>query len=255
VVAGAGLVLIVTANPGSVWTNVGQALLSGAVLGGVFLAIERVLAAEAEDRSREAGLRLQLTTTEALVGIDLRRQNLRGMYLPGRQLTAANLAGADLASAVLLHADLRHATLVDAELGRADLGGSALCFADLSHCRAASTNFVDCDSSDADFSFASLVGADFTASSLRRANLSYADLSHANLNRCDLTGADLRTATLAEVSLSGITYDDSTRWPDKFGPVPESSQRRDDWPRHLSLGEWLIRRRSLVHPTPPSEPT
>jgi hypothetical protein len=80
-VAGAGLVLIATTNPGSVWTNVGQALLSGAVLGGIFLAIEKALAAEGEHRSREAGLRLQLTTTEALAGIDLRGQNLRGMYL------------------------------------------------------------------------------------------------------------------------------------------------------------------------------
>ena len=131
-VAGLGAAAIILSDGGSVWASLGEALLSGAVLGGIFVGIERALAGVADRRSRRDGLRTQLTMTESLVGIDLRDADLAGLYLPGRDLTAARMAGADLTDAVLLHANLQHASLRDAKLAGVDLGGSALQHADLS---------------------------------------------------------------------------------------------------------------------------
>ena len=132
----------------------------------------------------------------------------------------AQLAGVDLSGAVLWGfdfsaADLANARMAGANLGwvsleQANLSGAVLTNADLSFADLRTADLTDADLSGADLSLARLIGT----------RLVGADLSGATLSSADLTGADLTGATLHRATLIGVTFDDSTRWPDGFEPPP-----------------------------------
>jgi uncharacterized protein YjbI with pentapeptide repeats len=75
----------------------------------------------------------------------------------------------------------------------------------------------------ANLASANLGSANLLGTSLNGANLSKANLMGACLNGADLRGADLRGASLhwvllEKANLSGVRYDEKTRWPDGFNP-------------------------------------
>lgn len=56
----------------------------------------------------------------------------------------------------------------------------------------------------------------FREANLTGANFTGADLSGADFSRADLTGAVLR-----KTNLTGVKYDERTRWPEGFDPPPQ----------------------------------
>jgi uncharacterized protein YjbI with pentapeptide repeats len=173
---------------------------------------------------------------------DLRRIDLRGVYLPladlyeanltgadltGADLTGANLAYTDLAPAGRTHAkptgaDLAYTDLAPAYLTRASLTLTKPTPAKLAHANLTGADLYEADLTRADLTGANLTGAKLTgakltrayltsanltrtnliAAKLTRANLTGADLTGANLRGADLTGANLTRANLADVDLS-----------------------------------------------------
>lgn len=124
-----GVVLVAASDSATPWSTLGQALVSGGVVGGVFVFIESSLARAAERRGQQDNLVRQITLTEKLVGVELDGRVLRDLYLPNKNLTAAvltgcDLRGADLSFAVLREVDLRSADLRNAQVMRADLSGA-----------------------------------------------------------------------------------------------------------------------------------
>ena len=179
---GVGVILVALSDSAAPWSNLGQALVSGGVVGGVFVFIESSLARAAELRGRQDNLVQQITMTEKLVGVELDGRVLRDLYLPNKNLTAARLRGTDFSRSVLLFGDLRHADATGAVLVDADLGGSALQRATLANASARGCCFLD---------------ADLTSTVLTSCDLRGADLSFSVLRNADLQSADLRGARLA----------------------------------------------------------
>jgi len=174
-----------------------------------------------------------------LSGADLSRANLYEAYLSGADLSGANLgranlseanlgradlSGADLGKANLYEANLYEANLSGADLSGADLDGADLSGANLgrANLRGADLSGADLDEanlSEADLSGANLRGAIFdganlSGASLGRANLRGAYLVETNLGRANLSEADLSGASLIKADLSGVLWDDKTKWPD-----------------------------------------
>ena len=89
----------------------------------------------------------------------------------------------------------------------------------------------------ADLGGAHLVSADLSGADLSGANLFGADLSWTELQGADLQGADLRRADLTGTSLQGVNlvealYDEYTRWPGGYDPVPSGAvcaDRKRSW--------------------------
>jgi uncharacterized protein YjbI with pentapeptide repeats len=171
--------------------SIGSALLTGAVLAGVFAWAESALDRRRGEREEASALLFRLSMSPSLVGADLSGRNLQNAYLVGKDLSMANLVGADLSGA-----KLRGANLTGARLGRACMDGADLTAATLD---------------DASMPDASLVGTVFTRASIRNVDLSdamlvgavfrRADLSGSNLRRSKLAGADFRAAVLVDGSL------------------------------------------------------
>jgi hypothetical protein len=66
---------------------------------------------------------------------------------------------------------------------------------------------------------ATLVDCDFKGADLRGANLREARLADCELERADLSRADLSGS-----DLSGTTFDDRTRWPERFDPAAHGAR-------------------------------
>jgi uncharacterized protein YjbI with pentapeptide repeats len=71
--------------------------------------------------------------------------------------------------------------------------------------------------SGADLSGADLRWLDLSGANLEKANLYGADLSGVNIKGANLSGADIRQAVfhcqfIREANLSGVIYDDTTKW-------------------------------------------
>jgi murein DD-endopeptidase MepM/ murein hydrolase activator NlpD len=133
-----------------------------------------------------------------------------GADLAGTELPGAVLWGYDLAAADLSDSDLSGANLSWATLTEASLTGTDLSYADLSRA----------DLRGADLRDAILVGADLSRASLRGCDLLGADLSGAYMAATDLRGTDFSGAILTDVRFIGVDHDDSTVWPEGFGPPP-----------------------------------
>lgn len=148
-----------------------------------------------------------------LIGVDLKRANLREARfdlanLSGADLFDAELRGANLRNALLVGVNLQNADLQDAHIWAANLENASLWGADLRHANLRKTNL-----SHSDLLSARLDGAD-----LQDCDLSGANLAAANLRSADLRGANLQGAKLihrTEMGDVAITeFDQSTILPD-----------------------------------------
>ncbi|MFG1796667.1 pentapeptide repeat-containing protein [Nocardia sp. NPDC049149] len=163
----------------------------------------------------------QVSLPNCTLGYD----GLADLNLSGADLTGADLSYSDLTRANLSYSDLTRADLVSTNLTRADLIGADLTHADLTHAdltHAGLTHadLTDADLTSADLTHANLTDANLTDADLTGADLSRADLSNANLTRANLTAAKLTRANLTDTQLSGVKYNEFTRWPDGFTPPP-----------------------------------
>jgi uncharacterized protein YjbI with pentapeptide repeats len=238
IVIGVVLALLGTAP----WDGFGQALLSGGIIGAVFVIVEHRLGAASERTARRDALVRQLVTTTDLPGIDLAGQDLRELYLPGRKLTHARFDGADLSGAQLYFADLELASLVEVSARAADLGGSNLRLASVRNADLSGAKVDDCNLTSADLHGVNLTGASLEGSVLIDSDLTAARLVDCDLRGAQLTGADLRSSQLSGALLEGVTYDETTRWPEGFEPSPPSPPG-PVWDPETNLQAWLTNRR------------
>ena len=235
-----GVLLMLPWAPDRV-SAIGSALLTGAVLAGVFAGAESSLDRRRAAREEVAALRLRLSLSSTLEGIDMPGVSLRDAYLVGKNLSGANLTGADLSGARLRGADLTKARLDRANLDGCDLTGANLDGALLPDSSLVGAilnraSLVDADLTDANFIGAVCDNADFTRATLRRAYMSGANFrdatlvgaslrsarAHADFTGADLTGADLTSTRFHGATLSGCRFDAVVAsrppdWPDGFG--------------------------------------
>lgn len=149
---------------------------------------------------------------------------LRGVKLPGADLSQANLSGADLARANLAGSNLRQANLSGARLGRANLSGSKLNGANLSRVILWATDLSNAklgpamvipQEQNSDFGLTpERLDTDLSKAAFFRVNLSGADLSFTNLSGLNLSNSNLSAANLA--SACG---DERTRLPVGMAPL------------------------------------
>lgn len=114
----------------------------------------------------------------------------------------------DLRDAVLMAADLSGVTIYDERYMQ-----PVTIRVNLSLVHAANADFTYANLALANLSQADFRGARFIDANLQGAMLNRADLSGADLRGADLYGADMRNATL-----TGIRYNERTRWPAGFTP-------------------------------------
>jgi uncharacterized protein YjbI with pentapeptide repeats/tetratricopeptide (TPR) repeat protein len=230
-------VLVLPHTSAAVATDIGTGLIGGAFIGLIFALVQYTMDKRSGEVDQETNLRLLLTSSRDLPGIDLSGRSLRGIYLQGKSLQGARLSGADLSGATLdvtnledadlTGALLEKASLRKAQAGRADLDGSRLTGADLADAdlhgatlRTAVLDAADLTQAklmDADLSRASLAnsildGADLTGAHLfgvhaPAARMARATLPGSNLQCGDFTAAGLARADLSSASLSGATFD------------------------------------------------
>jgi uncharacterized protein YjbI with pentapeptide repeats/tetratricopeptide (TPR) repeat protein len=235
---GAGVALVASAQS-QVWDEVGTGFIGGSVVGLVFAIAQHTLDQQSVERQVADEVRLTVSSTPDLEGIDLVGADLSAVYLWRKRMRYARmdrtrLVGADLRACDLAHASLRDADLRRADLRDATLEAAVLDGADLSDAEVAGGRLTDArlvratltgvrlgglaPSARVDLSGAVLddarlsgvhlpeVRASFV--SARRADatgtvLRGGDLSCADLRGASLTGADLRDADLTGADLRG----------------------------------------------------
>lgn len=220
VLLGAGVLVTLTSDPGSVGRDLGPEALGGAIVGASLVIVQSVLSAAAERRNQHRALVTMLSATVDLNGIDLAGRALVGIYLPGRALVAARLAGSDLTAAKLYYGDLRHADLVGANLTGVDLSGATLAGANLRDATLRKAVLRDVDLTGADLTGADLSGAVIEDANLTGVTTNGADFTGAVIRSTILNGADLSRAVLATAQLDANRHDASTQWPPDFEPPP-----------------------------------
>lgn len=231
------------------WREVATGFIAGSVLAFAFNSVSNDLDDDRAERAeRLENLRFVRETVIATEDRPHLRR-FRGIDLRGMAMTRLPLGRADLVGADRAGAQLQAADLVGALLDRADLSGADLAFADISGADALRTDLSGANLYSANLSGAILLSADLSGAYLLSANLSWtvmegADLSGADLRSADLrstilvkanlAGADLSFAMLSEktvlrpdgtvevmpTQLTGVYYDDETRWPSRFRPPP-----------------------------------
>jgi len=215
-----GTVISLGAGAGSVGRDLGLAILSGGIVGGALVTVESLLASAADARSAAASLKTMLSTTSDLNGIDLAKEQLTDLYLPGRALVAAQLCETNLRGSKLPFSDLRYAQLIGADLSDADLRGSTLVGADLTGAKLQGALLDDADLSEAILDTANMSGASLIDARAQRTHFGNADLTAVQIDNVYLEGADL-SAVKGGFGLAGpVQYDDATRWPESFEPPP-----------------------------------
>ena len=165
---------------------------------------------ENSKNGRCADLRGVNLSKEDLRGVDLRGANLTGVTLRETDLRDANLTGAELS-----RADLRWANLRYAHLRCADLRGANLRCADLRGVDLRGATLRMADLGETDLREASFIGVDLREVGLRWAILRYASLKGVDLKGADLRGADLKGADLRGANLRGADL----READLYNPI------------------------------------
>jgi uncharacterized protein YjbI with pentapeptide repeats/tetratricopeptide (TPR) repeat protein len=122
-VAGAALVALADDQ---VWDEVGVGFIGGSVVGLVFAIAQHTLDLQSVERQVADEVRLTVSSTGDLEGIDLGGVDLSSVYLWRKRLRYAHMDRARLAGADLRVCDLERASLRQADLRRADLRGSSL---------------------------------------------------------------------------------------------------------------------------------
>lgn len=222
---------------GDLASDVGIALLTGAVVSLAVIAAEQSFEEDRFDRDiRRDNVRfVRETSSQAdqaakpFSNLDLQEAQLEGLRLDGADFTGANLlrarlGGADLSSATLVDAelsgsDMELAVLIGADLSFADLEGANLEDADATgatfyeaqgeRLNLFSAVLVDADLTNADLNDAILISARAVGANLSHADLSDAWLSSAILDEAVLTAADLRRVAGAEIGLVGADLTDA----------------------------------------------
>ncbi|MEU7981470.1 pentapeptide repeat-containing protein [Micromonospora sp. NPDC049081] len=180
------------ANPSNtILPDIGASLIGGAITGLVFAFVQYTMAQRNQSQEKEADLRLLLTSSINLPGIDLSGRRLTDAYLRGKNLESAQLVGSDLTHAVLDRIVLDGADLTDADLSRATMKAARAREARMSRCR---------------LTQADLSGTDLTGSVLSAAVLDDADLSGGHLSGADLTLASLLRTDLEDAQLDGAQF-------------------------------------------------
>jgi uncharacterized protein YjbI with pentapeptide repeats len=135
--------------------------------------------------------------------LNLRRVCLRGVELPGADLTCVHLDNAVIEYSDFTGAEFADASLQHTRFGRTSLDGAVFHRADAFRADFSNVN---------QHSMNTLVGADLRGIDLRQARFVGADLTRADLTGARLTGADFESADLRDANLS--TYlDDALRLP------------------------------------------
>jgi uncharacterized protein YjbI with pentapeptide repeats len=195
--------------------DLGLAALSGGTIALVVL-IAQVgidMSVRNSERTRSAraekdGLRLSLSSTRSLEGIDLsEREDLEGINLGRKSLRYSHLAGADLEDASFVLADLRETDLRRASLQRAQLRRARLQRAFIDGARLDAADLSNADLGGARLSWASLAGANLQGAAVRQADLVRANLGGSDLREADLTGVDARAASLVRADARGARLD------------------------------------------------
>jgi len=205
-----GLVLAVVSGADTVVPDVGSALIGGSVIGLIFAIAQYVIDRRNQEHDRAADLRILLTSTNELMGIDLSRQSLMELYLRGKNLTGAqlreaDLTGVDLRGSVLADAVFDAATLTDARLDAADIRSGQLTGCDLRSVTAKETDLGGASLREARLDGAELSGARLPRADLSRSSLRRATLDDSDLERARLVGVDARSARMARARAAGAT--------------------------------------------------
>jgi hypothetical protein len=179
--------------------------------------IDRGLKRREEAAERE-NLKLTLSMTHDLRGVDLHDRDLSGLFLTEKDLRGANLRGVNLSDARIAGGSLDEADFNSADLRRAKFVLGSL------------------DQQ------VGLTGADFTGADLRGARFQ-ADIRKAVFDSADLRGADLRRtlavhphpddvtqdAVEGEAAIfDGARYDGTTKWPESVNPEEVGAVLEDE---------------------------
>jgi len=244
-----GFGLVLFSDQASTANDLGLAIVSGGLIGAVFVLVEYLLTRAATERSRTQQILQQLHSTTELSGIDLATENLRGAYLPNKNLSLAKMDGALLDGATLLFGNFGFASLIGISGCKADLGGSVFTEARLTRADLTDADLYDSDLRGVDLRDAVLRGARLTNADLTGADLRGADLRNSILIRTQICSVDLSGALLQGADLEAIDYDDSTIWPEGFEPPPPTPRDRE-WVLGTTVTDWLaIRRQNPRHPS------
>ncbi len=192
VVAGLVGILLLTQGAEGRTQTIGEALLTAALVAGPFLWAEWMV-----NRHESSTPPPENDRRMALVGRDLRHQELDGRDLGGRVFVGCNLS----------HSRLSESGLVEAVFDRADLRYTVARGADMTRASLRRTNCAHMD-----LRSAQLVGAQLNEADLRGADLRQALLCDADLRGADLRGADLRGADLDGAQLRSALYSATTLW-------------------------------------------
>lgn len=185
----AGVALVASAQS-QVWDEVGTGFIGGSVVGLVFAIAQHTLDQQSVERQVADEVRLTVSSTPDLEGIDLVGADLSAVYLWRKRLRYARLDRTRLVGADLRACDLAHASLRDADLRRADMRDATLEGAVLD---------------GADLSGAEVAGGRLTAARLVRATLAGVRLGGLTPSaRVDLSGATLDDARLSGVHLPDV---------------------------------------------------
>lgn len=199
-----GVVLVMVADD-QVWDEVGSGLIGGSVVGLVFAIAQHTLDLQAVERQVAHEVRLTVSSSGDLEGIDLAGSDLSEVHLLRKQLRYAHLDGARLVDADLRASDMSWASLRGADLRRADLRGSSLAYAVLDGADLAGAEVPADGLTDARLVGAVLTGARLAPSSHDGPHGPVAgDDGRPGSWRVDLSGAKLDDARLARVALPEV---------------------------------------------------
>lgn len=139
--------------------------------------------------------------------LNLRRVNLGGIRLNGKEEQHLIFNGADFTNARFVKAVVWHVSFAEARFLGADFSKAEVSETNFAKaiCRAAKFNdakFLKIDFSEAQLVRANLNAAEFLETDMRGANLSGANLNGTHLNSANLTSAKLSQATCVEADFS-----------------------------------------------------
>jgi len=116
------------------------------------------------------------------------------------------------------NSNLRGASFADIKITSGSRFGYHFDEIDFSNCRFDGTKLEEVNFRNSCFQDASFTQAYLPKSDFSNADCRNADFTECNLRHCKFFGADLRGAILKGSTLSGLEYDNSTKWPDGFDP-------------------------------------
>lgn len=237
-----GLILATQTSSGSVWRQLGLAVVGGGIVGGVLTMVEAMMTAASEQRAARQSLLQQLSSTITLDGIDLSNEDLQDIYLPGRSFVAAQLDDCNLDRAILLFGNFAQASMREISLTKADLRGSKLAGADLTSADLRSARLEDVDLSGAILDGAHLQGATLVGVRLDGASLRGVDLTGAEVRQTHLSGADFTGAKVHSCRFEGNEYQEAPTWTAE-SPIPPSSHVVQEAINQFDLPGYLAWRR------------